>query len=104
MTNGSLSAKKPRGKGRPFAKGPDERRHVHGPKNVEAVLYPIEAVNEMARLLPSKEFAKIMVEGVRRNRPGYKEIYVKYVLGEPVRRQEVKLTGDKLTVEVVHTK
>lgn len=104
MKKGSLSVKKPRGKGRPFVKGPDVRRHVHGPKNVEAVQYPIEAVNEMARLLPPREWAAIIVEGVRRNRPGYKELYAKYVLGEPIQRQEVKLTGDKLTVEVVHVK
>lgn len=96
----SASVKKPRGK--PFPKGPDPRRHVHGSKNIEAVQYPIEAVNEMARLLPPKEWAAIIVEGVRRNRPGYKELYAKYVMGEPVQHQEIKLTGNKLTVEVVH--
>jgi hypothetical protein len=87
-----------------FKPGPDKRRHVHGSKNVAAVQYPIEAVNEMARLLPPKEWAAIIVEGVRRNRPGYKELYAKYVMGEPIQRQEVNITGKSLTVEVVHTK
>lgn len=88
MKKGTISVKKPRGKGKPFLPGPDSRRHVHGPKNVLAVVYPIEAVNEMAKLMPPKEWAKIIVEGVRRNRPGYKELFAKYVLGEPPQRHE----------------
>lgn len=102
MKKRSASVKKPRGKGRPFKKGFDPNRHVHGSKNVEAVQYPIAAVNEMVRLLPPKEWAAIVVEGVRRNRPGYKELYAKYVMGEPVQQHDVNLnTPNKLLVEVV---
>jgi hypothetical protein len=100
----SASDKKPKRKApkSAFKPGPDSRRHVHGSKNVEAVQYPIEAVKEMVRLLPPKKWAAIIVEGVIRNRPGYKELYAKYVMGEPAQKHDLNITGaPKLTVEVV---
>jgi hypothetical protein len=95
----SASVKKPRGK--PFPPGPDERRHVHGSKNVAAVQYPIEAVNELALLIPPKEWAAIIADGVRKNRPGYKELFAKYVLGEPPQRVE---TEQHVTYRVIYDK
>jgi len=82
--------KKPRGKGRPFVKGDPRIKTYHGGKlSQEVIDAPIKFKNALTKLLPADEFAEIIMEGIKRNRPGYKEFYGKYILGEPVQKHEI---------------
>lgn len=82
--------KKPRGKGKPFVKN-DPRIQAGLGSNLsrEALQAPMKFRNALIKLLPADEFAQIIMEGIKRNRPGYKEFYGKYILGEPVQKHEI---------------
>ena len=74
-----------------------------GNLNAEAQSYEINWRNALAKNIPPQEFAAIVAEGVRRNRPGYKELAAKYLLGEPTQKIEHSgEVGGKVVVEVVH--
>jgi len=82
-----------RGKGKPFVKGPDPRRNLAGNLNAEAQSYEINFRNALADGLSPREFAQIVAEGVRRNRPGYKELAAKYLIGEPAQKHDFNVRG-----------
>jgi hypothetical protein len=78
--NSRKPAKRPRGK--PFAKGNDPRRNMNGNLNAEAQSYEIRFRNALAEGLSPKEFAGIVIEDVRRHRPGAKEFYADRLMGK----------------------
>lgn len=85
-----------------FKPGPDPRRNTGGNLNAEAQSYEIRFRNALAEKLPPEEFADIVVEDVRRHRPGAREFYAKYLVGEPVQKHAVDHSGEvKLPVVFV---
>jgi len=98
-------AKAPRGKGRPFQKGEDPRRNTAGNLNAAAQSYEIRFRNAMAEKLAPEEFADIVIDEVRRHRPGAREFYADRVMGKVKDKVEHsgEIKGDgKFIVEVVH--
>lgn len=71
---------KPRGK--PFQDGPDERRNMGGNLNAAAQSYEIRLRNALAEKLDPEEFAAIIIEEVRRHRPGAREFYADRLMGK----------------------
>lgn len=104
---GRKPAKSPRGKGRPFQKGEDRRRNMGGNLNAAAQSYEIRFRNALAEKLAPEEFAEIVIQEVRKHRPGAREFYADRLMGKVKDRLEhsgeVK-TDNKLTVEIVHVK
>jgi hypothetical protein len=97
----SKSVNRPRGK--PFVKG--DPRINHGNKNHAAQSYEILFRNALATGLPPEEFASIVIEDVRRHRPGAKEFYADRLMGKVTQPVGGNVTIDgKLIVEFVETK
>ncbi len=95
-TNSNQTKKRPRGK--PFVKG-DPRIHNGSNLNQEALKAPMKFRNALVKMLPPDEFAQIIMEGIKRNRPGYKEFYGKYILGEPTQEYKIVQEEIKLSFE-----
>jgi hypothetical protein len=87
-----------------FRKGDDPRRNKGGVHNAALQSYEIRFKNALAEKLPPEELADIVIEEVRRHRPGAREFYADRLLGKVVQpvNGAVKMDG-KLTIEVVKT-
>jgi len=83
MNNGKR-ANRPKGKprGKPFTGKDDPRSNRGGNLNAAAQSYEIRFRNALASGLPPAEFAAIVVESVKRNRPGAREFYADRLLGK----------------------
>jgi hypothetical protein len=96
---GNKSAR--RGPGKPFVKG-DPRINHGGNLNHAAQSYEIRFRNALAEGLPPAEFAAIVIEDVRRHRPGAREFYADRLLGKVSQPVQGNMTVDgKLIIEVV---
>jgi hypothetical protein len=90
---------------RPFKKGFDPRRNKGGNLNAEAQAYEIRFRNALAKGLAPKDFADIVIEDVRRHRPGAKEFYADRLMGRVTQPVSGNMTMDgKLIVEFVETR
>lgn len=65
-----------------FQKGDDPRRNVAGNLNKAAQSYEIRFRNALASKLKPETFAAIVVEEVKRHRPGAKEFYADRLMGK----------------------
>lgn len=82
-----MKTRKPGKRGNPtlngtFKKGPDPRRNMGGNLNAEAQSYEIRFRNALAMKIEPDEFASVVAEEVRRHRPGAREFYAKWLMGE----------------------
>jgi hypothetical protein len=92
-----------RGPGKPFVKG-DPRINHGGNLNRAAQTYEILFRNALAQKLTPQEFAAIVIEDVRRHRPGAKEFYADRLMGKVTQPVNGKVSVDgKLIVEVIKT-
>lgn len=99
----SKPVKRPRGK--PFCNGPDERRNKGGNLNAELQSYEVRMRNAAPGKLGPEEFIGIIADEVRHHRPGAREFWGKYIVGEPVQQHDVNVKGvPALTVKVVFVK
>ena len=65
-----------------FQKGDDPRRNKGGNLNAAAQSYEIRFRNALASNLTPEEFARLVIEEVRRHRPGAKEFYADRLMGK----------------------
>ena len=96
---------KPRGK--PFQGGKDARRNMGGNLNAAAQSYEIRFRNALASNLKPDEFALIVIEEVRRHRPGAREFYADRLMGKVMQTVGGQGGGPiqaKMIVEVIHTR
>jgi len=77
--DGSPKRKAPRSA---FKPGEDSRRNKGGNLNAAAQSYQIRFHNALASGLPPTEFATLVIEDVRRHRPGAREFYADRLLGK----------------------
>ena len=101
MINGKR-ANRPKGKprGKPFTGKDDPRSNGGGNLNAAAQSYGIQFRNALANGLPPREFAAIVIEDVKRHRPGAKEFYADRLLGkvsQPV-SGDLKFSGQVLFI------
>lgn len=97
----SSAVKKPRGKGVRFVKG-DLRINRKGPLKAELQGYEIRMRNAAPSKLGPEEFIGIVADEVRHHRPGSREFWGKYIVGEPAAKHELELkTRDPLLIKVV---
>jgi hypothetical protein len=90
MSVRSSAAKKPRGKGVPFGKG-DSRINRKGPLKAELQGYEIRMRNAAPSKLDADEFIGIVADEVRHHRPGAREFWGKYIVGEPAAKHDVNI-------------
>lgn len=89
---------------KPFKKGFDPRRNRGGNLNAEAQSYEIRFRNALAGELSPEDFATIVIEDVRRHRPGAKEFYADRLMGKVTQPVNGNLKYDgKLIIEVIKT-
>lgn len=87
-----------------FKKG-DPRCNRNGNLNAAAQSYEIRFRNALASGLDPEEYAAIVIEEVRRHRPGAKEFYADRLMGKVSQPVSGAMTMDgKLTVEFVETR
>jgi hypothetical protein len=72
-----------------FKKGPDPKRNMGGNLNAALQSYEVRMKNSAAEKLPPEEFAEILADDVRHHRPGAREFWGKYIIGEPAQKHEV---------------